>query len=255
MGDENKKTALDNVENKSSAAENEEAVKSSELPDSNDGSESSASQKDRKKAMKNDRQYRRGRHIYSLGTWLLIIYLLGFSAKKLIGLDIIIGEMFVSVYLSLLVIVPIALMIIGMSLSQRAAQKYDIDEKNKPWIVVLSIAGVVMIALAVCEILMPSYKVYDLEIMKYREGTETMRPSQELIVTQYCSGTIFHPAPETKPGYSYIDVYAKYGIIALRKATAANNNGSFEIKPGDASNDYVLMVSSLGHDEQFRFTY
>ncbi len=254
MDEEKKITAQEDTGKNTSSTEKEEAPEIKETEETAE-TEINGSETERKKSMKNDRQYRRGRHIYAFGTWLMLLYLLGFAARQLIGIDIIIGDMFVSVYMSLLVIVPISLMIIGMSVSQKAAERYSVDEKNKPWIGVLSIAGVVMIALAVFEIIMPSYKVYDLSVLEHKEGSQTVRPSQELVVTEYFSGTIFNPAPETKPGYTYIDVYAKYGIFAVRKVTAANNHGSYEISPGTASDDYVLTVTSVGHDEQFRFTY
>ena len=212
-------------------------------------------EKDKKAALKKDKQYKKGKRIYALGTWLLIVYLLLFVGKNILSVELIVGGIFITSYLYILVAVPIALMVIGLIISDKAAKGYEVDENNKPWIALMSAAGVVMIALAVFEMVMPSYRVYDITVIDNSSSPDIVRPSQELVAAQFCSGTIFSPAPAEMPGYHYLDVYGKYGILAVKKASAVNNNGKYYISKGSGNNDYTLKVTSLGRDEQFKITY
>ncbi len=205
--------------------------------------------KQKKEEMKKDKQYKLGRRVYNTGSWLMFVYLLMFAAKTLLKADLVVGEVFLSTYLCILVIVPIALMIIGLIISDKASKRFGIEENNKTWIAVMSIAGVVMTALAICEMLMPGYKIYKVDTV------ENARPGQELVAVEFTNGTIFNPAPAQMPAYHYVDVYGKYGILAVRKADAVCNGGTYKVEQGSGSNDYTLVVSSLGREESFKFEY
>ena len=165
-----------------------------------------------------------------------------------------IGGAFVSSYLNFLFIIPLILMITGMVISDRAAKRMGVKENNKLWTGVLSAVGVLIMALSICEILMPSYKVYDL--ISVNHNNSPVSENQELLIAEYRTGTILSPAPAKKPGYIFLDVYGKYGIFAVRKLSASNNNGTFEIKRrNDSINDFILVIRSLGREETFPFSY
>ena len=116
----------------------------------NTQSEEQTGEKDKKAALKKDKQYKKGKRIYALGTWLLIVYLLLFVGKNILSVELIVGGIFITSYLYILVAVPIALMVIGLIISDKAAKGYEVDENNKPWIALMSAAGVVMIARHFC---------------------------------------------------------------------------------------------------------
>ena len=192
------------------------------------------SEADKKAALKKDKSYRKGRLLYDIGTWFMTLYLLLFAARQLLHIELVLGGTFVSSYLSFLFIIPLLLMITGMIISDKAAKRMDVKENNKLWTGVLSAVGILLIVLSICEILMPSYKVYNLISVNHNNN----------------------PSMSEKPGYIFLDVYSNYGIIAVKKQSAANNNGTFDIKSkGNGGNDYLLIVRSLGREESFPFSY
>ncbi len=209
---------------------------------------------DKNADLKNDKQYKSGKRIYDIGMWLTVLYLLFFAAKNLLKTEIIVGEVLITNYLNLIVIFPIVLMLIGMIKSDKAAGKYGVKKKNRTWIAVLSVAGAMVMVLSVYEIFMPSYHVYSIQTYSEREGTETIRPSQEIVAVEYANSTIMSPAPEKRPVLRYLDVYARYGVFAVKKVTS--RYGSYKIIPKESSNnEYLLSVTSAGREETFPFTY
>ena len=213
------------------------------------------SEADKKAALKKDKSYRKGRLLYDIGTWFMTLYLLLFAARQLLHIELVLGGTFVSSYLSFLFIIPLLLMITGMIISDKAAKRMDVKENNKLWTGVLSAVGILLIVLSICEILMPSYKVYNL-ISVNHNNNPSINEGQEFLVAEYRTGTILSPAPSEKPGHIFLDVYSNYGIIAVKKQSAANNNGTFDIKSkGNGGNDYLLIVRSLGREESFPFSY
>lgn len=236
VSDENKTAETDIQETAEENADKEETVSENDP-------------EDKKKALKQDKQYKKGGRIYDIGMWTLTLYLLAIAAKGLLKIEIIAGDAMISNYLSILVIIPIALMIIGLVISDNAAKKYDVKEQNRIWAGVLSVAGVMIIILSVLEILMPSYHIYSMT--NYNGGNEP-NSSQNFAVVEYANGTILNPAPNEKPTVRYLDVYAQYGIFAVKKVTA--RYGKYEIK-NNGGNEYILSVNSLGREESFPFTY
>lgn len=207
-------------------------------------------------ALKADKQYKKGRIIYDVGMWLMTVYLLLFVAKQLLHIDIMVGGAFISNYLYILVIIPLLMMIIGIVISDKAAKQYKVKENHKLWVYVLSALGVLVIAVSVCEILMPSYHVYRLQTLDEHNSNQVVRAGQEFVIAEYRTGTILSPAPAKKPGYLFLDVYAKYGIFVVKKASAADNNGTYEVLRREKNDsEYVLMVRSLGREETFPFSY
>ncbi len=255
--DENKETEI--IKNKDENKEKEEKKEPADEKKSEpDTAETTAvkSPADKKAALKEDKQYRQGKLIYDIGTLFMYLYMLLFAVRTLMHVEIVIGDTFVTSYLYFLFVVPLIMMVIGMSISDKAAKRLEVKENNKIWMGVIAAVGILVIALSVCEILMPSYKVYDLKTLTSENTNGIVRSGQEILTAEYRTGTILSPAPVKKPGYIFVDVYCKYGIFAARKQTASNNNGSYGIKQRDNSdNGYVLCVKSLGREESFPFDY
>ena len=252
-----KETKVKTAEEKTEAsAEEKETAAASESAESQKEEKTEDTKEDKKAVLKKDKEYKKGKLIYDIGTLFMYLYLLLFSAKQLLHMEIIAGNTFISNYLNFTFIIPLILMIIGLVISDKAAKRMDVKEHNKLWTGILAAAGVFIIALSICEILMPSYKVYDLSVMTSENSPGSVREGQELIIAEYRTGKILAPAPVTKPGYVFVDVYGKYGIFAFRKQTVTNNNGSYSIeKKGDQGSDYLITVRSLGREETFPFSY
>lgn len=249
--DENKETEI--IKDKDEKEETEE--KKGSVSDTAK-TQNIVSPADKKAVLKNDKQYKKGKLIYDIGTLLMYLYLLMFAVRSLMHVEIVIGGTFFTSYLYFLFIVPLIMMIIGMSISDKAAKRLEVKENNKIWMGVIAAVGILVIALSVCEILMPSYKVYDLKTLTSENTNGIVRSGQEVLAAEYRTGTILSPAPVKKPGYIFVDVYCKYGIFAVKKQTASNNNGSYGIQQRDNSdNGYILYVKSLGREESFPFDY
>ncbi len=218
------------------------------INNSNEPETASAPLKDPKTQLKKDRDYLKGKHIYDIGMCLLCIVVLLSLAHTLLKFEIIINNTICTSYFGFVILLPVAMMIIGLIISNKAVKKYEVKENGKISLVIISTIGAILLAINILQLVSPTYNVYIIKDVTINQG-------ETLTAVEYVTTDIFEPAPEKLPGYHYVDIYKQNGIIAQRVTTASVNNGSYEVRNGKTSGKYLLAVQALGKEETFPFEY
>ena len=231
-----------------SEEKNNKTINTAAEPETTAPDTASAPLQDSKTQLKKDKDYVKGRRIYDIGMWLLCIVVLMNLAHTLLKFEIIIDNTSCTSYFGFVILLPVAMMIIGLIISNKTVKKYKVQENGKISLVLISTIGMFLLVINIIQIVSPTYNAY---IIK----DATINRGETLTAVEYVTTGIFEPAPDHLPGYHYVDIYKQNGIIAQCVSTASVNNGSYEVRNGKTSGKYLLAVQALGKEETFPFDY
>ena len=198
--------------------------------------------------LRGDPLYRRGRKVYVTGLIITAVFLLANTARYFLEIELILGGGLCTPYLYFLVIIPAAIMITGVAMTEKACRKYGVKEENKTLIGFISVCTALIIALGVVNIVKPPKKVYT-------STDYELRPGQTLTAMEYVEyGLMDEPRPNLPPDHR-VAIYKTWGPFGQLVASDDVFYGSYEIQTADGDNNYKIHVISMSKDEWYPFTY